>query len=62
MATIDHVNVSHLWKEDVTVEEMPVVGGSVQDELRALYAEGVDGVFADFPGTAVAVRDQMAAE
>ena len=30
MATIDHVNVCHLWKEDVTVEEMPVVGGCVQ--------------------------------
>ena len=30
MATIDHVNVCHLWKEDVTVEQMPVVGGCVQ--------------------------------
>ena len=29
-ATIDHVNLCHLWKEDVTVEAMPVVGGSVQ--------------------------------
>jgi L-alanine-DL-glutamate epimerase-like enolase superfamily enzyme len=29
-ATIDHVNLCHLWKEDVTVETMPVVGGSVQ--------------------------------
>ena len=30
MATIDHVNVCHLWKEDVTVEQMPVVGGCVR--------------------------------
>ena len=29
-ATIDHVNLCHLWKEDVTAEEMPVVGGTVQ--------------------------------
>ncbi len=50
----------HVWT--VRDDREPVVGGSVQDELRALYTEGVDGVFADFPGTAVAVRDQMAAE
>ena len=30
MATIDHVNVCHLWKDDVTTESMPVVGGSVK--------------------------------
>ena len=30
MATIHHVNVSNLWKEDVTVEQMPVVGSCVQ--------------------------------
>ncbi|MBM3803048.1 MAG: hypothetical protein FJW26_12165 [Acidimicrobiia bacterium] len=29
-ATIDHVSLCHLWKDDVTVENMPVVGGSVQ--------------------------------
>ncbi|WP_440958552.1 glycerophosphodiester phosphodiesterase family protein [Oceanicaulis sp. LC35] len=50
----------HVWT--VRDDREPVVGESVQDELRALYAEGVDGVFADFPGTAVAARDQMAAE
>ncbi|HAQ34736.1 MAG TPA: glycerophosphodiester phosphodiesterase, partial [Alphaproteobacteria bacterium] len=32
---------------------------TVEDELRALYALGVDGVFADFPATAVRVRDSM---
>jgi len=30
MATIDHVNLCHLWKEDVTTQTMPVIGGSVQ--------------------------------
>jgi L-alanine-DL-glutamate epimerase-like enolase superfamily enzyme len=30
MATMEHVNLAHLWKDDVTVETMPVVGGSVQ--------------------------------
>ena len=30
MAVLDHVNLCHLWKEDVTVETMPVVNGSVQ--------------------------------
>ena len=50
----------HVWT--VRDDREPVVGESVQDELRALYAEGVDGVFTDFPGTAVAVRDQMASQ
>jgi hypothetical protein len=30
MATLDHVNLSHLWQDDVTVETMPVVDGSVE--------------------------------
>lgn len=30
MATIDHVDLCHLWREDVTVESLPVVGGSVR--------------------------------
>ncbi len=30
MATLDHVNGCSLWKDDVTVETMPVVGGSVK--------------------------------
>ena len=30
MATLDHVNLCHLWKHDVTVETMPVVGSSVE--------------------------------
>lgn len=29
-AVIDHVSLCHLWKDDVTVESMPVVGGSIQ--------------------------------
>ena len=30
MATLDQVNLCHLWKDDVTIETMPVVKGSVQ--------------------------------
>jgi glycerophosphoryl diester phosphodiesterase len=33
---------------------------AVQDELRALFALGVDALFADFPGTAVTLRDASA--
>jgi glycerophosphoryl diester phosphodiesterase len=32
--------------------------GDLAAELRAFYAAGVDGVFCDFPGAAVAARDQ----
>lgn len=34
---------------------------SIEDELRRIYALGVDGVFTDFPATALRVRDDMAA-
>ena len=30
MATIDHVDLCHLWEDDVTEETMPVIGGSVE--------------------------------
>ena len=32
--------------------------GSISSELEAYYEAGVDGVFADFPDTAIKVRDQ----
>lgn len=48
----------HVWT--VRDDREPVVGENVQDELRALYALGVDGVFTDFPATALAVRGGMA--
>lgn len=32
--------------------------GSISSELEAYYGAGVDGVFADFPDTAIKVRDQ----
>ena len=50
----------HVWT--VRDDREPLTGETVQDELRALYAVGVDGVFTDFPATAVTVRDQMASE
>ena len=44
----------HVWT--VRDDEPPLTGETVQDELAALYALGVDGVFADFPATAVTAR------
>ncbi len=45
----------HAWtfRDDVT----PPDGAPIDAELRRVYAAGVDGVFADFPATAVEVRD-----
>ncbi|MDZ4369936.1 MAG: glycerophosphodiester phosphodiesterase family protein, partial [Phenylobacterium sp.] len=34
----------------------PAAHGDMQALLKALYAAGVDGVFSDFPGAAVAAR------
>ncbi len=55
-----HANglVVHAWT--VRDDRAPIVGDTVEDELEALYALGVDGVFTDFPATAVAVRDRLA--
>jgi glycerophosphoryl diester phosphodiesterase len=47
----------HVWT--VRDDREPLVGHTVEDELRALYALGVDAVFTDFPVTAVRVRDEM---
>lgn len=47
----------HVWT--VRDDRTPHVGETVEDELRALYALGVDAVFTDFPATAVRVRDEM---
>jgi len=52
--------VVHTWT--VRDDREPVIGSNVEEELRALYALGVDGVFADFPATAIRVRSEMAAE
>jgi len=47
----------HVWT--VRDDREPIVGETVEDELRALYALGVDGVFTDFPATAVSVRAEI---
>lgn len=47
----------HTWT--VRDDRAPITGESVEDELRALYTLGVDGVFTDFPATAVRVREGM---
>lgn len=49
----------HVWT--VRDDRTPITGETVEDELRALYALGVDAVFTDHPATAVAVRAEMAA-
>nr|WP_233350752.1 glycerophosphodiester phosphodiesterase family protein [Maricaulis maris] len=50
----------HPWtfRDDVPVAD----GVTIEDELRRIYALGVDGVFTDFPATAVRVRDAMGDE
>ncbi|XBQ17606.1 MAG: glycerophosphodiester phosphodiesterase family protein [Oceanicaulis sp.] len=47
----------HAWT--VRDDRAPVTGETVEDELRALYALGVDAVFTDHPATAVRVREAM---
>jgi glycerophosphoryl diester phosphodiesterase len=47
----------HVWT--VRDDRTPLAGDTVQDELRALYALGVDAVFTDHPATAVAVRGEV---
>jgi L-alanine-DL-glutamate epimerase-like enolase superfamily enzyme len=42
MAAIDHVDICHLWKEDVTVETLPVVGGSVEVPDRPGIGVSID--------------------
>ncbi|TGY88968.1 glycerophosphodiester phosphodiesterase [Marinicauda algicola] len=50
----------HTWT--VRDDREPLTGETVEDELRALYGLGVDGVFTDFPETAVRVRAEMAGQ
>jgi glycerophosphoryl diester phosphodiesterase len=50
----------HVWT--VRDDRTPITGETVEDELRALYALGVDAVFTDHPATAVRVRAGMARE
>ncbi|WP_291843619.1 glycerophosphodiester phosphodiesterase family protein [Maricaulis sp.] len=47
----------HPWtfRDDVPVAE----GVTIEDELQRIFALGVDGVFTDFPATAVRVRDAV---
>jgi glycerophosphoryl diester phosphodiesterase len=42
---------------DLRIGDDPNARGDVTTELELLYGAGVDGVFADFPDTAVAVRE-----
>lgn len=46
----------HAWT--VRDDMLPVGVSSVHDEIERLIKGGVDGIFADFPGTVVSVRDK----
>ncbi|WP_429911774.1 glycerophosphodiester phosphodiesterase family protein [Glycocaulis sp.] len=50
--------VVHTWTHR---DDRPslLADGDTDDELRALFALGVDGVFTDFPDTAVRIREEM---
>ncbi|MCP2672027.1 glycerophosphodiester phosphodiesterase [Maricaulaceae bacterium EIL42A08] len=50
----------HVWT--VRDDREPILGETVEDELRALYTLGVDAVFTDHPATAVRVRAEMGGE
>ena len=47
----------HVWT--VRDDEPAPDGVPVEEELERLYALGIDGVFADYPATAVATRDAV---
>lgn len=47
----------HIWT--VRNDQLPKMFDRVEDELTMLFSSGIDGVFADFPDTAIAVRDNF---
>lgn len=40
-------------------DQTPPDGASARDELKRIFTLGADGIFTDFPATAVSVRDEM---
>jgi glycerophosphoryl diester phosphodiesterase len=49
--------VVHVWT--IRNDQVPKMFDRVEDELRMIFGLGVDGVFADFPDTAIKVRDEF---
>ena len=47
----------HLWT--LRNDQVPKMFGSVEEELKTLFGLGIDGVFADFPDTAVQSRNSV---
>lgn len=47
----------HVWT--VRNDQLPKQFTRVEDELKMLFEAGVDGVFADFPDTAILARDKF---
>ncbi|MEM0986254.1 MAG: glycerophosphodiester phosphodiesterase family protein [Pseudomonadota bacterium] len=58
-AFVSRAHAEGLLVHPYTYRDDALPGGvsNIQDELNAAFAAGVDGVFVDFPATAVAVRD-----
>lgn len=50
-------NLIHVWT--VRDDKTPKMFQNVQQELKYLFQAGVDGIFTDFPDTALASRDSM---
>ncbi|UTW57302.1 hypothetical protein KFE96_10580 [Kordiimonas sp. SCSIO 12603] len=49
--------VVHVWT--VRNDQLHPMFKTVEQELKALYSMGVDGVFTDFPDTAISVRNSL---
>ena len=47
----------HIWT--VRNDQVPKMMQSVDEELKFLFSQGIDGVFADFPDTAVQARNSF---
>ena len=50
----------HIWT--VRDDQVPKMFDRVEDELIMLFGTGIDGVFADFPDTAIVARDEFVSQ
>ncbi len=48
---------AHIWT--VRNDEVPSMFNNVEQELKKLYSMGVDGIFTDFPDTAISIRNSL---
>ncbi|MBL4836792.1 MAG: hypothetical protein JKY34_04375 [Kordiimonadaceae bacterium] len=54
-----HAGGAKVYVWTIRNDEIPALFTSVQQELKTIFGLGVDGVFADFPDTAVSARRSM---